>query len=193
MTDCDGHIADPEARELAHLAATLRPTYEKERSDPWVDASHSPFSWIKPWPSSRQVGTIGEKLVAAWCESKGFNVLKSPDSDSDRIIAGYRMEIKFSTLWKGGVYKFQQIRDQNYEYIFALGISPFDAHAWILPKTVLMTRLTGLRRQHGGARGTDTDWLSVKAGQEHDWMRPYGGTLAAVRDILSRLEAGPPI
>ena len=34
MTDCDGHIADPEARELAHLAATLRPTYEKERSDP---------------------------------------------------------------------------------------------------------------------------------------------------------------
>ena len=103
------------------------------------------------------------------------------------------MEIKFSTLWETGIYKFQQIRDQNYSYVFALGVSPFDAHAWILPKSVLAARPPGLRRQHGGARGRDTDWLRVTAGHEHEWMKPYGGTLAEVREILSELETRPSV
>ncbi|MDA8399734.1 MAG: hypothetical protein M0008_06755 [Actinomycetota bacterium] len=47
------------------------------------------------------------------------------------------MEIKVSTLWQSGVYKFQQIRDQEYDYLLYLGVPPFDAHAWLLPKSVL--------------------------------------------------------
>jgi hypothetical protein len=44
------------------------------------------------------------------------------------LINGHRVEIKFSTLWQEGIYNFQQIRDQNYEYAVCLGISPFEAH-----------------------------------------------------------------
>ena len=150
MTDENGRIRDPEVRELAAFAQLIRPDYESDEPDPWRD---SPFGWIKSRPS-RQVGAIGEKLVAAWCAAKGFDVVRSPDPEADRVIEEYRFEIKFSTLWKAGVYKFQQIRDQNYDYLFALGISPFDAHAWVLPKSILRRHAIGSMGQHTGADAT---------------------------------------
>ena len=83
------------------------------------------------------------------------------------------------------MYKFQQIRDQNYDYLFALGISPFDAHAWVIPKTVLKEYVIGHMGQHTGADATDTAWLSVKVGAELAWLRELGGTLAAASDVLA--------
>ena len=187
MTDQYAQIADPEVRELAAYAQLIRSDYESDEPDPWRD---SPFGWIKTRPS-RQVGAIGEKLVAAWCAAKGFDVVKSPDSEADRVIEGYRFEIKFSTLWQTGVYKFQQIRDQSYGYLFAIGISPYAAHAWVLPKSILHQEVIGHMGQHTGADATDTAWLSVTVGNEHEWLDPYGGSLAAARDVLAGLGEGP--
>ena len=48
-----------------------------QRGLPWEG---SPFAWIKTRPS-RQVGTIGEKLVAGGTSLKDFDVVKSPDSE----------------------------------------------------------------------------------------------------------------
>ena len=178
-----GHqeIADPEVREIAVYAQLIRADYDTDDPDPWQD---SPFAWIKTRPS-RQVGAIGEKLVAAWCAAKGFDVLRSPDSEADRIIEGHRIEVKFSTLWTNGGYKFQQVRDQNYDYLFCLGISPFDAHAWIIPKSVLLTHVIGHMGQHTGATGTDTAWIGFTVGKEFEWMKPYGGSLAAVHTLIA--------
>lgn len=106
-------IADPEVRMMASIAATLEGDYvDVNQQRQWAG---SPFEWIKTRPS-RQVGKIGEQLVAGWSAAKGLDVTASPDSDADRVIAGKRVEIKFSTLWKSGVFKFQQLRDQNYDY-----------------------------------------------------------------------------
>lgn len=101
-------IEDPYVRLLASVAAPLRGDYVREgAADPWAG---SPFAWIRTRPS-RQVGKIGEQLVAGWCAAKGLDVVSSGDAQADRVIAGRRVEIKFSTLWESGVYKFQQIRD----------------------------------------------------------------------------------
>ena len=183
MTKAVESIADPEVRELALYAAVLRDEYVKDETDPWRD---SPFGWMKTRPS-RQVGAIGERLVAAWCAAKDFDVVKSPDSEADRLIEGRRAEIKFSTLWKSGGYKFQQIRDQNYDFVFALGISPFDAHAWVIPKAVLKRHVIGHMGQHTGAAATDTSWLSVKVGEEPDWLMESGGSLTKARDVLAAM------
>ena len=43
-------------------------------------------------------------------------------------------------------YKFQQLRDQNYEFAICLGISPFSAHCWVLPKAEIMDRWRDLPR-----------------------------------------------
>jgi hypothetical protein len=112
-------IKDPEVLMLATIASTLKGDYVREGpDDPWAG---SPFAWIRTRPS-RQVGKIGEQLVAGWCAAKGLDVTRSSHSEADRVIAGRRVEIKFSTLWESGVYKFQQLRDQDYEFAVCLGI-----------------------------------------------------------------------
>ena len=176
-------ITDPEVQTLAAIAATLEVDYASKEL-----AWHgSPFAWIKTRPS-RQVGVIGEKLVAGWLAARDCDVVRSPDSEADRVINGRRAEIKFSTLWEAGFYKFQQIRDQNYEFAICLGVSPFDAHCWAIPKSILMKRWQrgDIESQHGGRRGSDTAWLTVTIGREQPWLREWGGSLGAgVRKVLA--------
>ncbi|MHB8289693.1 MAG: hypothetical protein ACYDEY_10735 [Acidimicrobiales bacterium] len=101
------------------------------------------------------------------------------------------MEIKFSTLWQSGVYKFQQIRDQEYDYLLCLGVSPFNAHAWLLPKPVLFEHVIGHMGQHTGVTGTDTAWLSFRSGVPYTWMRSHGGALGDVWRLFEAMPHGP--
>ncbi len=176
-------ITDPDVQILAALSGTIAQDYAGDGEDPW---ELSPFKWILG-TTSRRRGAIGESLVAGWCAAKGFDVTRSPNSDADRVIAGQRIEIKFSTLWSSGVFKFQQIRDQEYDAVFCLGLAPFDAHAWLLPKSVLRTYVIGHMGQHTGAGGADTSWLSFRPETPYPWMAPYGGTLEDVFRVLASL------
>lgn len=177
-------ITDPEVLLLVSIAGTLRSDYE-DGDTAWEG---SPFAWLRTRPS-RQRGKIGEQIVAGWLAAKCFNVARSPDSDADRVIEGKRVEIKSSTLWQSGVYKFQQFRNQAYDFAICLGISPFDAHCWVLPKQVIVEQWAsgGLHSQHGGASGTDTAWLSVASDHAPEWLRPYGGRLNSALEQIRHL------
>lgn len=176
-------ITDPDVVLLGTIATTLMADYVNPADDPWAG---SPFAWIKTRPS-RQVGKIGEQLVAGWAAAKGLDVVRAGDSDADRVINGWRVEIKFSTRWAGGGYTFQQIRDQRYDLALFLGLSPFAASAWVVPKSVLMERpfRPGLSHQHGGQAGTDTVWLQFPADSPPRWLADFGGTLAAAYTLLA--------
>ena len=102
------------------------------------------------------------------------------------VISGVRVEVKYSSLWTdNGIYKFQQIRDQDYEYCFCLGVSPFDAHAWFIPKSELMgDKPPSLVPQHGGKAGRDTKWLSFPAASPPHWPASFGGTLSEVYGLI---------
>ena len=151
-----------------------------ERLAPWAD---SPFAWILTLPS-RTRGAVGEKIVAHWLGANGCIVTRPPHSGCDRIVNGINFEIKFSTLWEGGQYVFQQLRDQDYASVFCLGISPHNVHAWIVPKSVAWDHAIP---QHGGKEGKDTRWLSFQAGSAPAWLGQYGGSLA---DVLKVLKSG---
>lgn len=186
-----GRTTDPEIDALAAIAGTLQMEYTVEE----LKWSGSPFAWIKTRPS-RQVGTIGERLVDGWLAARGFDVARSTDLEADRLVNGHRVEIKFSTLWKSGFYKFQQLRDQNYAFAICLGVSPFDAHCWVLPKVELIRRwkksiergreVDGIRPQHGGARGRDTAWLTIDPSSPPIWVAEYGGSLGDAAAVLGR-------
>lgn len=179
-------LEDPDVRALATIAATLKADYVLDvPSDPWAQ---SPFAWIRTC-QSRTRGKIGEQLVAGWCAAKGLDVTSSKSSQADRVIAGQRVEIKFSTLWASGVYKFQQLRDQNYDFALLLGISPFDAHGWVVSKAELKKHVIGHTPQHTGKGGTDTYWLSFKVTNPPAWLTPHGGRLSFAYSILRKWQS----
>lgn len=95
--------------------------------------------------------------------------------------------MKFSTLWEGGAYRFQQIRDQEYDVVVCMGVSPQEVQLWAIPKAVLQQQPDGVRPQHGGAAGRDTLWLDVTAGAPHHWLGEYGGALNEGTSAFERL------
>ena len=165
-------IRDPDVLLLSTIAASMRGDY-KDASNMWQG---SPFEWIKFCPSSRRKGAIFEALVAGWCAAKNLNVMRTGDSDADRIIEGLRVEIKGSTLWDNGSYRFQQLRDQNYDVVMCLGISPFDAHCWTISKDEVMDRWEAgeIAGQHAGRAGSDTAWIQVAPDRRDSWIWDWG-------------------
>ncbi|NUM46438.1 MAG: hypothetical protein HUU38_17180 [Anaerolineales bacterium] len=175
--------SNPDFELFASITTHIRSEFV-ELDESWKD---SPFAWIHSLSSGSR-GKLGKRLVSAWCASKGLLIDSSPDSDADLLVNGHRIEIKFSTLWKSGIYKFQQIRDQNYEFVICLGISPFDAHCWVINKNLLYEYIIGHKPQHKGAKGTDTFWFSVKPNNPPDWLLSTGGTLNEAFEILKGLK-----
>lgn len=160
------------ANEDAQTAMKVR-----DSASPWVG---SPFEWMMRLPS-RSRGKAGEVLVSAWLKRLGHDVSRPLSGDHDRVVNGHKVEIKMSTLWAQGSYTFQQLRNQDYEFAFLLGISPAAAHAWVVPKAEAMTRSAP---QHGGARGTDTRWLSFPASAPPHWLSPHGGELSICATVV---------
>jgi hypothetical protein len=167
---------------LAAAANYIRADFQ-EQNLVWRD---SPFEWILRLPPGSK-GKLGKQLVIQWCALKGLAVDRSPDSEADMLINSHRVEVKFSTLWKAGIYTFQQVRDQNYEYSVNLGILPFEAHCWVVSKTILKRYVIGHMGQHTGVTGQETAWFSVQPNTPPTWLAPYGGTLDNAYAILKAL------
>ncbi|MBI3240911.1 MAG: hypothetical protein HYZ49_01265 [Chloroflexi bacterium] len=167
---------------LATITRHIRPEFD-ELDEAWEG---SPFAWVRKLPSASR-GKMGKRMVAAWCAAKGLMIDSSNNSEADLLLNGHRVEIKFSTLWKSGIYKFQQIREQDYEYAVCLGVSPFQAHCWVVSKALLRKQVIGHKPQHKGVEGTDTFWFSVDPNKPPEWIANSGGTLDQAFQVLKSL------
>lgn len=126
-------------------------------------------------------GALSRDIVREWLTANGLRTGKSPDREADLLVEKRRVEIKFSLLWEGGIYKFQQLRDQRYDSVICLGISPYNAHCWVHSKDEVLKNWRG---QHGGQQGKDTSEVNFRPGAEPLWFQPNGGRLA---DALTRI------
>ena len=167
---------------LASAAKYIENEFYKE-NEAW---NGSPFEWVLTLPAGSK-GKLGKRLVKQWCALKELSIDRSPDSQADLLINGHRVEIKFSTLWKAGIYKFQQIRDQNYEYSILLGVSPLNAHCWVVSKKILRKYVIGHLGQHTGSNSKETAWLTVKPDNPPEWLMNCGGTLEEAYLVLRGL------
>ena len=175
--------AEQDLGVFAALSAEVQASYAASGADPW---EASPFLWIAKTRSSRRRGAIGEALVRAWAEHEGFHVQPAVNSGHDCRINDLKVEIKLSTLWESGVFKFQQFRDQDYEIGLLLGIEPQRVSLWVVPKEDLWS--SQIPFQHGGQKGRDTKWLSFRPETPPDWLRQHGGRLLDARAALEQAQ-----
>lgn len=151
----------------------------EELSELWVD---SPFSWVIKLPPAKK-GKLGRNLIASWFAVKGFSIDYPKDTRASILINGIRVSTKFSTLWAGGSYKFQQIRDENYDYLICLGISPQSAHCWIFNKNEIIERSTP---QHKGSKGAEY-WLTIDPENLPQWVNASGGSLDQAVYVMRKI------
>lgn len=178
-----------EYKELVRISKLLHEEYRNENTM-WIN---SPFEWIISMPS-RSKGAIGEKIVSMWLASYNFNVARSPDTQADRVVEGKRVEIKLSTLWKAGGYKFQQLRDQNYDFAIMLGLAPHDAHCWVIKKSEIIRLWKEehiIEGQHTGHDGADTAWLHINP-EDAKLFSPYGGSLKKALELVAQFTGFTP-
>lgn len=147
----------------------------------WVD---SPFEWLMRAPSATK-GAVGKRLAASWAEARGIRVNSGTGTDGDRIMNGAKVQIRMSTPWENGPYKFQQIRDLDFDYLFCLGVSPHSVHAWLFPIHLLKQHVIGKLGQHTGKGASETSWIELGPSYQPAWARDYGSSLDRVFDLLS--------
>jgi hypothetical protein len=129
----------------------------------WPGSNFEPYKMIA---SSRSKGAEAEKLCAEMMERRALRVRRSTNSGHDRIIGGYKTEIKASTCWDEtpNKFKWQQIRPhQDYDRIIFMGINPNDIQLYWATKDDLEIFVFGndAYRQHAGKDG----------GQELYWIQ----------------------
>jgi len=84
---------------------------KSKTNDPWKDTSFEGYTFLH----NASKGSFGEKFVQKYMEQKGSTVKKKSSSGHDRVIDGYKTEIKFSLGGNG------QKRDNLY-YINHLSV-----------------------------------------------------------------------
>lgn len=83
-------------------------------------------------------------------------------------------------LWKQGVYQFQQIKQNGPDFIICFGISPHEAHCWVIPKSIA---IKFGKQQHKAANGAEY-WLTINPNAIPDWAIEYGGSMDKAIIIL---------
>ena len=187
---------------MVEIVGKLKPNYFDNAAE-WEG---SPFQWVKGGITPGQKGKVGEDIVEKFLTHQGFCVLPCEGKGADRIVNGKKVEIKLSTLWEAtphnqaGSYRFQQIRNQDYDILLCLGISPHAAHAWVVCKSQINegdlsteSKTEGswgqFGPQHGGqGGGGNTWWLTLSNPPSAPfWLRPQGGDLAEMCKILRKM------
>ena len=89
-------------------------------------------------------------------------------------------------------FHFRPPAGRDYDFAVFLGLSPFDAHCWAVPKEELVSRWADLNTpelvaQHGGSERKDIARLSFPHDAPPAWLAPFGGGLRDGLASIARL------
>lgn len=157
---------------------------EYERDAGW---EHSPYKWILGQPSGTK-GAIARRLVALWAAGSS-KMLTQSTIDGQILLhdSASKYQIKFSTMWGTGSYRFQQFRKGTYDHMILFGLAPRDMNIWIVPREAIATHIVGSNGQHTGSGAAETDWFEVDPSDVPEWLQDWGGTLTNARRVLDNI------
>ena len=149
----------------------------------------SPFEWLRRKPFG-EAAAFAIAVAVGYCAAWYLNVSRKSAEVEDRLIEGRRLSFTFSFLSQTGSYEFCDITDRNYDYLTCIGISPFDAHCWLIPKDLVRQHIIGRLPQCGWRNGRDSFRLSFAPNDPPDWLRDCGGKLRDAFRILRGFRSG---
>ncbi len=173
------------------LLGKISESFREVAPKPLTFGENNPFNWLLTMPSAT-IGAYGAKFVSELFRANDFDVLRPlGGSDHDRVINGHRIEVKFCTRRKEDAsFWFEQIRDQEYDYVLCLGLSADAASCWVIPKSELTLPKEGLSPQHGGKEGKDTLQLQFQPDAVPAWLHEFGGSLEEGMQVLNAAGIG---
>lgn len=117
----------------------------------------SPFVHLKAL-SAKQKGSRYELITSQVLRAIGYDVQKPLSTDYDRIVDGFKCEIKGSTLAKNtDKFSFLQIRpDQEYDKIIFTMFYPHELVMMEMTKNVVLSNIDSkiFKKQHGGNKAS---------------------------------------
>jgi hypothetical protein len=91
--------------------------------DHWIGTQYEGYSKL----SNTQMGAFGEILVSKIMQKRGSEVCPRSNKGHDRIIDGYKTEIKFSLSRKTNYFMFNHLAcHKDWERLILLGVNPND-------------------------------------------------------------------
>ena len=170
--------------QIKNEAKRIGPSFiesDEEKRRDWIN---SDFSLVKDILNPRIRGEAMIALALKFIRKSEYPM--DPDSKHNSTqtakINKKLIQIKTSSLWRGGFYKFQQIRrTDKFDLLFCFGISPGNVHCWIIERYLIINDIgfwedfEGLENQH--ANEETTRWLKVNPKNVADSLKPWGGEL----------------
>lgn len=190
-------LGDADLNHAIILAQGLRHHFALRAKESPVRRAYagSPFEYLLTLPP-KQKGEAFERLVAGLARDRyGVEVKSTSGTESDRAFGDVAVEIKGATLghkaYAAFGLQFNQIRRQDYEYLFLLGVLPWRLVAWAIPKQEVLARWEQgapcIRSQHGGKEATETAMLLLPIDDVPDWVDRWGGDFS---DAMRAIQTG---
>jgi site-specific DNA-methyltransferase (adenine-specific) len=162
-------VFDAEYLMLAASVTHLQDKFEKE--DAW---SNTPFEWVLQLPHA-QKNVIGAQLALSWCKEKGLLT----DANQPFTINSCSMTIQFAMLSANNEYVFEQIQKDQSDAVLFFGISPKQAHCWVLD---MDDAISHAKSQHNSEYQID-----FNPANPPEWLNDCGGTLDQAFIVLKNL------
>lgn len=173
---------DQQNRDLDVALQTLRGLEQQYLPNP--DWEHSPFKWLLGQPSGTK-GSIARQLLKSWAQPYGKTLSTRRLDYQPYLQSGDDLFlVKFSMLWEGGTYRFQQFKEGPYSFALCLGISPDDIHLWLIPVETIKLRVIGSKGQHTGKDSAETWWFETSPRTPLSWLNDCGGQLSTAGRLL---------
>ena len=150
------------------LAANPPPAYTGR----WAG---SPFKWVLTRPPAVK-GKVGVAVLQNLLEQMGYTVSRGSGVKNTIGVNGVVLKVKVSFEWaseggRPGGFAFEQIKDQKYDLLVMLAVSPRSVSLWCVPKDVAMENSI---YQHA----KESRWVRFDTGAPPTWLSPYGGELS---------------
>lgn len=174
---------------LAQQSAVICQQYSNAPTEEDLAWQGSPFDWFRKRASATK-GKIGRDLVFSMVEAVGFQ----PGRRGMAIEVNRRIiRVKLSMMWGGGSLTFEQIKNDNFDYLACLGLYPDSSYGWLIPKDELIVdgaaqEREGFSGQHTAPGRDPSDfWLqNLSVSNPYPWLKPYGGTTGQMSSAMKK-------